>query len=123
MVFEQKMPNRIFEVVKKREQVYEYTVPMVKLEHINEEKGKFFFSPGTTKFFSSRWGARAYVKKGDAYFVTSEQYHGREGSNPRRYTVRKMNLETGDTDTIGEFQAYSTLPQAETALFEKMKEV
>ena len=48
--------------------------------------------------------------KVNCYFVTSEQFDYR---SPRLYTVRVCNLETGDVDTIDEFQGYRSRSTAD----------
>ena len=89
------------------------TISINQIKCLNKAKGLFFFSPDTIRFFHSRVGQTAYVIGGVAYFITSEQ---RECDTPRKYTIRKANLETGNTGTVGEFQAYGTNAQAMSAL-------
>lgn len=67
------------------------------------------------RFFHSRVSQTAIVKHGFAYFVSSEQ---REHDTPRKYTIRKANLETGNIDTVGEFHHYNTSIEAKKALQE-----
>lgn len=71
-----------------------------------------FFEKGAMRFFNSRVGETAYLDgRGGAYFVTSEK-----GPNNRRaYSVRHYNPERCAIDTVGEFQAYRTLAQADGA--------
>lgn len=83
------------------------------IKYLNKQKGHFFFSADTMRFFHSRVGQTAYAVNGVAFFVTSEQ---REYDTPRKYTVRKANLESGNVCTVGEFQAYDTNAQAMSAL-------
>jgi len=82
----------------------------------HEKAGYHFFEKSAKRFFDSKIGKNAYVdKKGDnAYFITSEQFHhyGEGRSDPRKYSVRKANLRTGEVDTVGEFQSY---PDSKTA--------
>jgi hypothetical protein len=80
---------------------------------LNKAKGQYFFSADTMRFFHSRVGQTAYAINGIAYFISSEQ---REHDIPRKYTIRKANLETGDIGTVGEFQAYDSNAQAMSAL-------
>ena len=85
------------------------------VKRINEDRGKYFFSPATMRFFSSRVAQCAYATDDNsrAYFVTSEQFTGSNGrSQPRRYTVRVMDMTTGDiTEPHGHkdgFQEYAS---------------
>jgi NADP-dependent 3-hydroxy acid dehydrogenase YdfG len=71
-----------------------------------------FFDRGSMKFFNSRIGQDVYPAKELIYFVTSERFE----QDPRRYTVRSYNVQTGDIDTIGEFQEYRTKAAAIRAI-------
>ena len=82
------------------------------LARINKEKGQYFFSPSSMKFFGSRVSDDATMINGKAYFVSSEQYSDGSRKSPRRYTVRVMDMESGSVDTVGEFQEYSTRSDA-----------
>lgn len=58
----------------------------------NKAAGFFYFEPDTMRFFDSRVESPVYPdEKGGAYFVTSEQFHGSQGSEPRFWTVRHCN--------------------------------
>ena len=89
------------------------------IKYLNKKKGQYFFSPDTMRFFHSRVGQTAYAINGVAFFVTSEQ---REYDTPRKYTVRKADLESGDICTVGEFHFYDTNAQAMSALKELYSE-
>lgn len=78
------------------------------VEMINKEKGLHFFDKDTIKFFNSKIETKGNLI-GDKYFITSEKNE----DNPRLFSVREFNKETGDTDTIGEFQEFKTRRQAE----------
>jgi len=91
------------------------TISINQIKHLNASKGQFFFSPDTIRFFHSRTDQTAIVINGVAYFITSEQ---REYNTPRKYTIRKANLETGSIDTVGEFHYYDTHAEAKKALKE-----
>jgi len=95
----------------------EKTISIDQIKHLNAAKGKFFFSPDTIRFFHSRTDQTATIVNGVAYFITSEQ---REHDTPRKYTIRKANLETGDISTVGEFQSYETHAEARRALRESL---
>lgn len=90
-------------------------IDIATIKRINADKGKFFFSPGAMRFFSSRVAQYAYCPDdmSRAYFVTSEQFTGSDRkTQPRRYTVRVMDMTTGDvTEPHGHadgFQEYAS---------------
>lgn len=83
-----------------------YTLDDIK--RINREKGYYYFSPDTMRFFKSRVSEDVYQGEGGVFLVTSEQ-----GPNmPRLYSVRQFFPETGKVNTVDEFQAYKTLSAA-----------
>ena len=67
-----------------------------------------WFDKGTMRFFASRLAQTGYENEqsGEVFFVTSEQDKFRD-TNPRLYSVRVQRA-TGEIDTIGEFQGYSS---------------
>jgi hypothetical protein len=69
----------------------------------NEAAGMFFFTPDTMSFFDSKVEG-FYPSPDGAYFTTSEQF---DDQSPRLWTVRHIT-DNGKTDTIGEFQEYTT---------------
>ncbi|OGL47328.1 MAG: hypothetical protein A2W05_09810 [Candidatus Schekmanbacteria bacterium RBG_16_38_10] len=75
-----------------------YSMDDIKM--INRNKGHYFFSPDSMRFFRSRVGDSVYQGSGGIYFVTSEQF---DWKSPRLYTVRSFNPETGGINTVGEF--------------------
>lgn len=77
------------------------TIDIIKAR--NEEAGQHFFSPSTMAFFDSI----VYDETFGNHFVTSEK--GPDGA--RLYTIRFQN-EDGTIDTVGDFQAWPTLPTA-----------
>ena len=82
----------------------------------NAQSGGHWFEPGTLRFFRSRLPQVAYQGPGGTYFVSSEQFRGSNGARaPRAYTVRRFHPETGDVDTVGEFQAYKHRSTADRA--------
>jgi len=87
------------------------TISFSEIKAKNKRGGFFFFEPDTMKFFNSRIeGNIAFVKGNNAYFITSEQRPNSE--EPRRYTVRRANLKSGDIETEGDFQEYGKASQA-----------
>ena len=89
------------------------SIQRVKSAHENNYKGHFF-EKSSMRFFDAKVDKVAYSNKtGDkAYFVTSEQFHGTEGSNPRKYSVRMCDLKTGNIKTIGDFNTIGTHAEA-----------
>ncbi len=88
------------------------TVDIRDIERLNAEKGQHWFDAGTLRYFRSRYADTATVKDGGAYFTSSERGPGMS----RRYSVRRMDMETGAVDSVGNFQDYATLSQAKAAL-------
>lgn len=75
---------------------------------LNKAKGYYWFSKDTMRFFKSRVVSFDIVT---GYFISSE----RNGDLPRCYTIRKANFETGNVESVSEFQAYPTLQRVKTA--------
>lgn len=92
------------------------------------QKNANWFNEGNTRFFKSKWDDYAYKLGEYAYFISSEKHVNYfVGINdPRKYTIRKFNMETGEFSTdnkdIFNFQRYSTKKQAEKALNAYLKE-
>lgn len=76
----------------------------------NRAIGHHFFSPDTMRFFNSR--VESSHVHGGKYFVTSER---READMPKRYTIRE-SLADGSIQTVGDFQAFDTLADAERTI-------
>lgn len=72
------------------------TIDEVKRKH--REKGKFFFSEGAMKFFNSKIETSGNLI-GDKFFITSEK----GPSNIRKFTIREFDENTGDIETVGDF--------------------
>lgn len=82
-----------------------------------------FFDASTLRFFGSRIAQYGYRSRDGAraYFTTSERfecpgtldhpYH----AEPRRYTVRVMDWDSGTIDTVGTFQQYASASAARRA--------
>lgn len=87
----------------------EFGLAMADVMRINKEKGQYFFTPDTMRFFKSKVESKLYK---DKYFITSEQ----APDMPRKYSVRKFDKKTGDISTVGEFQAYGSKESAKEAL-------
>ena len=78
------------------------SIDEIKQRH--REVGGHFFDDPTMRFFDSRISSRTYGN----HFVTSEC----SPSGLRRYTVRRIDWETGDISTVGHFHEYDTLGEA-----------
>ncbi len=90
------------------------TIDEIKLS--NQQHGYYFFEPAALRFFSSRIGRSVYKGPGGVYFTTSEQFVPSSGKpEPRRYTVRQFYPETGNVESAGGFQAYSSSGAARMA--------
>ena len=96
----------------------------VAINEIRRKHNGHWFDTDTKRFFNSKWDSYALQNEGSihAYFVSSEKH----GNEDRKYTIRRFNMRTGDfpgrdTNTIFEFQKYTTKTQAEKALREHLK--
>ena len=77
-----------------------------------------WFDPGSLRFFRSRLAQGGYrtADRARVYFVSSEQFEDSTGWRaPRLYSVRVMDWDTGDIDTVGEFQQYASRSGADRA--------
>lgn len=87
-----------------------------------------WFDTDNKRFFKSKWNNYAYQLGEYAYFISSEKHENfyMGISDPRKYTIRKFNMNTGEFSTdnkdIFNFQRYSTKKQAEKALNVYLKE-
>lgn len=70
--------------------------------------GSHFFDKDTMEFFDSRVGRAVF---GGRYFITSEQFHHGDGSQPRKWTIREAHP-NGDITTVGTFQQFDTPNEA-----------
>lgn len=89
-----------------------WTIPAIK--DANAAAGLHFFDPDSCRFFDSRILPNVYEGPGGVYFITSEQFHPdppytteTRNSDPRRYSVRHFNTETGHITTVGPFNKYA----------------
>jgi hypothetical protein len=85
----------------------------------NRTAGQKWFDPGTMEFFSSRIEPKVYH---GCYFISSEQYELTSvdiargiPQPPRRWTIHLVTPR-GWVSTMGEFQQYTTLQEAEEAV-------
>ncbi len=78
---------------------------------LNKSNGSHWFDTDTMRFFKTRISNWDVIS---GLFITSES--GPFGQGPRKFTLRKADFETGKVETIGEFQQYSSLRSAKTAM-------
>ena len=90
------------------------TRTMAEIRAANRAAGYYFFERDTMRFFDSRIETRGNAI-GGRFFITSEQFHGSNNFHgPRLFTVREAKP-SGDIDTVGKFQAYTTIEAARAA--------
>jgi hypothetical protein len=86
---------------------------MSDVRRLNREKGQYFFSPDTMKFFDSRVESELI---GNRFFVTSEQFSGDPAygvpAGERLFSVREFDAKTGRVNTYGDFQKFKTREEA-----------
>ena len=81
---------------------------IAEVKRIARSWGSHFFDKETIRFFKSKICSRVYDGPGGIYFVTSEK-----GPHmPRRYSVRRLNIEEEDIETVGDFNLVSTRDEA-----------
>jgi hypothetical protein len=90
-------------------------VPIEQLKERNEACGMCWFSGGNTSFFGSRYPLGGYRVNNKIYFVTSER-DGYVWNSKRRYTIRMMNWNSGDTETVGDYGEFSSWSGANGAM-------
>jgi len=87
---------------------------------LNKERGQFFFSPDTIKFFNSKILGGSLKGKNKNLFITSEKRPSFKGETTfRKFSIRKVNKTTGSIETVGEFQQFGTQNQANNFIKEK----
>jgi len=96
---------------------------VVSMAEIERRHRGHWFSSGAKQFFACRLASFGYKITDEqgtrVYFVSSERFLDplkRDGySGGRLYSVRVLDWETGDIDTVGEFQQYTTGKAADRA--------
>ena len=87
-------------------------ITLAEVRRENKKSGSFFFSKDTMKFFDSRVETKGNLIK-NKYFITSEQFHGTEGSQPRKYTIRQFDVKNPkNIETVGSFNTVKSLGEA-----------
>lgn len=96
---------------------------IVTIEEIKSHSTGHWFDPGSMRFFRSRLPQTGYRVDNKAYFISSEQFIGSNGiPAPRLYTIRVLDYETGEIDTLGEFNKL-TKSEARTQLNKIIKTI
>jgi hypothetical protein len=80
-----------------------------------------WFDASTMRWFKTRLPRNTDACIGNvSYFVTSEQSF--YSDSPRLYTVRSFDHDTGEIDTVGEFNTYRTAAHARAAIRKMVSE-
>lgn len=91
-------------------------VEYMDIYEIKRRHSGHWFDPGSMRFFNSRLPQGGYKVGNKVYFISSEHFRGLyEPDGERLYTIRVMDYNTGDVDTVGEFNKL-TKAQAKTKL-------
>lgn len=101
-----------------KSKVFKNEIKRIDHVHIDDIKSMsrgYFFSKDSMRFFNSRLSSYGYRKmlvnekeivlSNHIFFVTSEKF---DWKSKRLYTVRRLNSQTGEIITIGEFQSYKS---------------
>lgn len=97
---------------------------VIRIEEVkeaNRKHGFYYFSRDAMQFFSSRVSDRAYKVGTKAYFITSEKNKhsirgGHTDANPRKWSIRVIDLITGRVNTVGQFQEFNSKREAKKQL-------
>lgn len=76
-----------------------------------------WFDEGAMRFFKSRILSEVYPSKNAVFFVSSED----NGQDGRKYTTRKLELSTGNIETVGEFYQLTRVRAITNAINEAYK--
>lgn len=71
----------------------------IKATYSNLNPEGHWFDKGTMRFFNCRLPSIGYTKGDKYYFISSEKNMGYN----RAYTIRELDRNTGDIETIGSF--------------------
>jgi len=85
------------------------------VKRINAKFGFHYFSDKSMRFFSSYTSHYAYQIGNKAYFITSEK-NTFTVNNPRKYSIRVIDLTSGNINTIGKFQEFNSNAEAQAQL-------
>ena len=99
-----------------------YVSSTYNLKEQNTKAGYHWFKPDTLRYFGSKVYPDFYKKSSTSskgYFITSED----KGFNDKSkgYSVRVGNEKTGQVDTIGEFNQYSSKTEAKNKIMSLIK--
>lgn len=89
---------------------------LAQFKALNKKKGLIWFNPDTMEFWETKLETDIIAGK---YFITSEKdFTGLK----RLFTVRECNWETGNVNTVGEFQAHLDTYKAKQWLIQYCKD-
>ncbi|QBQ74444.1 hypothetical protein BcepSauron_064 [Burkholderia phage BcepSauron] len=84
------------------------TMSTIRAHYAEKNPNGHWFDADAMKFFKTRLPARGWLIFGSYYFVSQET----NPSGITKFSVRKIDGETGNVETLGEFHRYSTREQA-----------
>lgn len=84
------------------------------VKQVDRDHKNHFFDADTIRFFNSRVSDRAYKVGDKAYFITSER--SKIGNQPRKWSIRVIDLTTGNIRTVGQFQEFNSSKEAKAEL-------
>lgn len=87
------------------------------LRRANQAGGQGFFEKTGQDHACTR--VETYLV-GHEYFVTSELVADDPDDRRRRYTIRR-GLSDGTVETVGEYQAYESIQQAQKAIYQRVR--
>jgi hypothetical protein len=90
-------------------------------ERINIQKGFYWFSKGTKRFFGSSISRTLYSNDGKIYYFWSKEDSGFIPPITKKWSVRRFNYETGEVDTIGEFCEHNSVSSANAKIKELLE--
>lgn len=85
---------------------------MADIRSANKAAGHHWFDPSSMRFFNTIVSRSVYQGPGGVFFVSSEQFVGSQGADPRKYTVRTFDPANGHVGTLGEFNVIRTIDEA-----------
>jgi hypothetical protein len=97
-----------------------YSISIEQIKEASQKGSKHYFDKSTMQFFKSRVSKTALYNRdsGIAYFITSEQFE----KQSRKYSIRKINMHTGNIETVGEFGEFNTRLEAWQNIIKILKE-
>jgi len=84
------------------------SLSLKEVQEISKKKHRHFFDGQAIEFWGSKIHSKELIK--EKYFITSEDNFQQ---TKRFFTVREFDVQTGKVETIGKFQQFETLEEAE----------